>query len=250
MTAQEKTDAYNQANQIIIPNKKVVTGEDPFTSTVTTISNGTTTDADHSSTNNRLNSSNELNFVSGMSQFCLKAYLTNEQLQEAREAIRNDMATRKTIKQQLKESTRLSAGIIFKAGCSQLGKTVFDVHMDNLQENNQELIEKIKKEERIYKENVENANKVLEMNLPLELMTIRQLTIVCKPLKRKCDGKMHTKKDSLIQKYKEWSGRPTPSFDISHLVSTQETSDIANNDVEDKSCSNNEERNNNNFVLI
>ena len=60
----------------------------------------------------------------------MKAYLTNEQLQEARESIRNDMANGKTIKEQLKESTRLSSGIIFKARSLQLGKTVFDVHID------------------------------------------------------------------------------------------------------------------------
>ena len=47
VTAKEKTDEFNRSNQIIIPNTHkniVVTGEDQFTSTVTTISNGTTTD--------------------------------------------------------------------------------------------------------------------------------------------------------------------------------------------------------------
>jgi len=85
MTVNEKTDGYNQANQIIIPNKhnKVVTDEDQVTSTVTTISNVTTTNSTTcSSTNNHPICSDELNFASGMSQFCLKAYLTNDQLQE------------------------------------------------------------------------------------------------------------------------------------------------------------------------
>ncbi len=61
MTAKEKTNCHNQANQIIMPNKhnnKVVTGQDPFTSTVTTISNGTTTNTNHSATNNPPNSNN------------------------------------------------------------------------------------------------------------------------------------------------------------------------------------------------
>ena len=86
MTAKEKTDEFNQANQIIIPNKhnKVVTDEDPFISTETTISHTSTsttvTDTDHSSINNPPSGSDELNFSSGMSQYCLKAYLTNEQL--------------------------------------------------------------------------------------------------------------------------------------------------------------------------
>jgi len=108
MTANEKSDTYNQVNNIIIPNKdsKKVTDGDPSISTETT--------SDHSSTNNLPNCDN-LNFLTGMSSFCLKAYLTNEQLQQGRESIRIDMNTEKSMKEQLKESTRLSVGIIFKA---------------------------------------------------------------------------------------------------------------------------------------
>ena len=88
MTAQEKTNEYNQSNQVIIPNKHkniLVTGEDLFTSTATTISNGTTTNSiNHLSIKNP--PSHELSFASRMSQFGLKTYLTNEQLQEARES--------------------------------------------------------------------------------------------------------------------------------------------------------------------
>ena len=43
-------------------------------------------------------------------------------------------------------------------------------------------------------------------------MTIRELTIVCKPFKRKTDGKMPNKKVDLIAKYNEWVGRPAPVF--------------------------------------
>jgi len=72
--------------------------------------------------------------------------------------------------------------------------------MKNLKATNKELIDKIKKEEKIYHEN-------------------------------------------------EWSGRPTPSFDISHLVLTCETSDIVN-DVENASSSNDDERNNTDIVSL
>ncbi len=65
--------------------------------------------------------------------------------------------------------------------------------MENLKDKNKEFIERIKKEENIYHENVENSRKVMETKFPLESMTIWQLTIICKPLKRKGDGKMPTK---------------------------------------------------------
>ena len=91
---------------------------------------------------------NDLNFSDGMSNFCLKVFVSNEQLQQAREEIRKDMDSGKSIKQQLKESTQLSAGILLKAGSSRLGKTVFDVHRENLEEKNQHLIEKIKNDEK------------------------------------------------------------------------------------------------------
>ena len=59
-------------------------------------------------------------------------------------------------------------------------------------------------------------------------MTIKELTIICKPLKRKEDDKMPNKKDQLIQKYREWSGRPTPSFNVDHL---QDDTDENNEEV-------------------
>ena len=146
MTANENTETYNQANDIIFPNidiaSKIVTDGDPSISTEMT--SGTDT---NSSTNN-LPTPDDLNFQSGMSNFCLKAYLSNEQLQQARESIRSDMKTGKSVKQQLKESTQLSAGIIFKAGSSQLGKMVFDIHKENVEEKQRVLVEKIRKEEK------------------------------------------------------------------------------------------------------
>ena len=226
MTANENTETYNQVNDIILPNKDItkrVTDRDPSISTEMT--SGTNTD---SSTNN-LPTSDDLNFQTGMSNFCLKAYLSNEQLQQARESIRADMNTGKSVKEQLKESTRLSAGIIFKAGSSRLGKMVFDIHKENVEEKQRVLVEKIKKEERIYNENVKRAEEIFRMKPTLESMTIRELTLICKPLKRKGDGKMPNKKESLILKYKEWSGRPAPSFDVSHLVLESDCGDNASN---------------------
>ena len=91
------------------------------------------------------------------------------------------------IKQQLKESTRLSAGILFKAGSSRLGKTVFDVHREKMIEKNEKEIQRIKKDELMYKEQVEKAREVLQKKTNIETMTIWELTTICKLLKRKED---------------------------------------------------------------
>ena len=85
----------------------------------------------------------------------------------------------------------------------------------------------IKNDEKNYYEQVSKAEDVFNKKKTIESMTIKELTIICKPLKRKEDGKMPNKKDQLIQKYKEWSGRPTPSFKVDHLQ------DDFGNDIDD-----------------
>ena len=77
--------------------------------------------------------------------------------------------------------------------------------------------DKMRKEEQMYKINVQNAKEVFEKNIPIENMTIKQLTVICKQYTRKEDGKMPNKKDELIKKYKEWSGRPAPIFDNAYV---------------------------------
>jgi len=47
---------------------------------------------------------------------------------------------------------------------------------------------------------------------------------------------MPTKKKELIQKYREWNGRPPPSF----LVSEYEETTTNDNNVNDNSCNNEE----------
>ena len=81
-------------------------------------------------------------------------------------------------------------------------------------------------------------------------MTIRELTLICKPLKRKGDGKMPNKKESLILKFKEWSGRPAPSFDVSHLVSESECDDQYVNHNDTEFTSHNDYRSNNEIAEL
>ena len=69
----------------------------------------------------------------------------------------------------------------------------------------------------MYKINLQNAKDVLNKNITIENMTIKKLTVICKQHERKEDGKMPNKKDILIQKYKEWSARPDPTFDVDDI---------------------------------
>ena len=77
-------------------------------------------------------------------------------------------------------------------------------------------------------------------------MTIRELTIVCKPFKRKTDGKMPNKKVDLIAKYNEWVGRPAPVFNYhdvnENIVASEDNVPVVNdtgNDDNDNDANNN-----------
>ena len=143
----------------------------------------------------------DLNFASGESLRRLKAILTQDQLHEARERICEDMDNSKSIKDQLKARSWLSAGILFKSISTRLGKTVFDICREKIKDKRQQAIDKMRKEEDKCKRNVHNATKDWKKKSDVEKMTIHELTIiVCKPLKRKSDGKMPNKKEDLLLK--------------------------------------------------
>lgn len=52
------------------------------------------------------------------------------------------MDTGNSIKDQLKEISKVLAGVVFKARTSRLSKTIFDVHLAKQREKNTSLIEK------------------------------------------------------------------------------------------------------------
>ena len=143
--------------------------------------------------------------------------LSQDQLHAARERICEDNINGKTIKEQLKTKSCLSAGLAFKAGSTRLGKTVFEVRRANHEDKIKSEIEKMKKDKIQYIINVENAKKMFEKKGAIENMTMHKLTIVCKPLKNKDDGSMPNIKEALISKYKEWVGRQPSIFNTSQL---------------------------------
>ena len=97
---------------------------------------------------------------------------------------------------------------------------------------------------------MKRAEEIFRMKPTLESLTIQELTLICKPLKRKGDRKMPNKKESLILKYKEWSRRPAPSFDVSHLVSESECDDQYVNHDDTEFTSYNDDRSNNEIAEL
>ncbi len=108
------------------------------------------------------------------------------------------------MKEELMKATRIIASIVIKAGSFRLNKDVFEAHEETERDKKRALIEKQKSEEEKYKKYVKAAEKVWEVKEKLEDMTIKELTDVCRPLKRKDDGPMPKKKPELIAKYKVW----------------------------------------------
>ena len=251
MAKREKLAQYHISNDIIIPQKtnNVSTKANKSCTLSINTTESEASSSESSLSNHPLSSSttakpgDELNFSSGESLRCLKAMLSQDQLHAARERIRDDMNDGKSIKEQLKANSRLSVGIVFKTGTNRLGKTVFDVCKDNQMEKKQKEIDKMKQEENEYKKNVENAMKVWDKKGNVNEMTIRELTIVCKPFKRKTDGKMPNKKPELIAKYNEWVGRPAPVFNYDdvngNIVASEDNVAVMNNNENDGDANDN-----------
>ena len=78
MTTEDKINSYNHLENIILP----------------------TNDISTDSSNYNLLNCNKLNFLSGMSNFYTKVYLSNEQLQQIKEQIKNDIDTGNSVKKQ------------------------------------------------------------------------------------------------------------------------------------------------------
>ena len=91
-----------------------------------------------------------LNISSGTSLFCLTSIIKKEQLMQAREKIKMDQKEGNDAVDKLKKSKKLTAGICYKNDVVCLGKSVFEVCREKIQNKNNELREKIQKQERTY----------------------------------------------------------------------------------------------------
>ena len=228
MTRQEKMKEKHHDSNIILPSTNA---SDDCTQTTVTIS---------TAGDDELNNQNErLNFNHGTAAFCIDAIVSHGDLQKARERIKSDHLRGKSIKEKLEAAKRVTSGIVFASGTSRLGKTVFDVCKENQERRKAEIMDKIKKEEAKYQQHVKEAHAVFDKKSDINKMTIKELTTICKPLKRKGDGKMPTKKASLIAKYREWNGRPVPLFDYTTIQAEIVLNDNDDEQIETDATGNN-----------
>ena len=112
----------------------------------------------------------------------------------------------------MKETRKVTSGIVFKSGTTRLGKTVFDVCEENQKQKIAKEKAKIEKDKQAYLLYKKASDKLIASGKKIEDMTIVELKTLVRPYKKVQDGAMPTKKVDLLAKYKEWSVRPLPSF--------------------------------------
>ncbi len=89
----------------------------------------------------------------------------------------------------LKKSKKLSADICHKNDIFRLGKSVFEVCKEKMENKNNELRQKIQKEERTYLELKMKADKLIASKPNVEMLSNNDLNVILRSLKRKDDGK-------------------------------------------------------------
>ena len=248
MTSSQKQKENEQSSDIILPSlnkSNDFNNEDNFNTSTTSSDRR---EASLETVSESLSSMRDsINFSSGTAAFCIDALLSNYDKMQARERIKQEYNKGKLIKDILKQARKVTSGIVFKAGTTRLGKTVFDVAQDNIREKINIANNKIKKMEKEYLQNKMKAEDIFSKKHTIEKMTIAKLKAVCKPHKRKADGKMPTKKEDLFAKYREWSARPAPDFLLmEEELPTVGFSKMDHSDVE----SDNDDINNNNYEVV
>ena len=156
-----------------------------------------------------------LNFSSGTSLFCLTSIVNEQQLMQARERIKRDKEEGSDAVSTLNQSKKLTAGVCYKHDVVRLGKSVFEVCKEKINNRNNELREKIQKEERDYVELKRKADTLIASNPNIETLSNKDLNVILRSLKRKEDKKLPTKKKEMIQLYNEWKDRKERRFDYS-----------------------------------
>lgn len=154
MTRQEKLTETSENSNVILPQTNINSNQSKSVTTITAASS-------LSSINNQQSEHDQLNFSHGTAAFCIDAIVSHNDLQIARERIKNEHQKGKTIREKLEAAKRVTSGIVFPSGTSRLGKTVFDVCRENENKKKAEDIERIQKEEVKYINDVKKAEATL-----------------------------------------------------------------------------------------
>ena len=196
------------SDSIILPNRFSDADTETNTVFVTAIAD--------SSDNHSIASS--LNYSKGTSAFCLGVILKQEQLMEAREKINMEKLEGKTLVEKLKEAKRVTAGICYKIGTSRLGKDVFAVSKESVENKKLALINKMNEDEKTYLKLKKDADELMSMNKPVEKLNNKELNTLLKSLRRKGDSSLPTRKNDMIMTYNNWKNREPLTFDYENTI--------------------------------
>ena len=176
---------------------------------------GSTTASTFSSQQSTINTdiSKRLNYRSSTSAFCVDALVQNEDLMRSRERIKEEKGKGKDVREQLKSVKKLTAGKLFKIGTTRLGKTLLDIHHENIINESIRERERLIKEKNKYDESVMKPKQILDKNVPFDNLKVKEMHLVLAPLKRKGD-KWPTKRHDLIALYPQVKDRAPLEFEI------------------------------------
>ena len=215
MTAQEIQDEADSSN-VIIPSSQYDTHSSA--TTITAISSSTENSSKPASIS-------DVNISKGNASFCITSIIQHKDMLEAREKIQKQQVEGLGLRDRLKKSKKLTAGVLYKNGSARIGATTLMVLPETKREKLLKEQEKLKKERDTYLKLKEEAETILQSGVALDKMSIKKLKTLVKLHKIRSDGAMPTKKEALIEKYKQWKDRPPPVF-------TAETNSLFVDDVE------------------
>ena len=226
MTKSERDNEVS-SQLIVLASKLILPTDTTDASTITD---------DNTSQSNSLKSASSkisLNFSSGASAFCLQSIISQEQLHNAREKIKEHKDNGKETIEKLKEAKKITAGICYKSGTNRLGEDVFTVCKMNVEKKIEAMRKKLEMEEKAYLELKHAADSLIETGKSIESMSVKDITTILKSLKRKGDKAFPSKKKDKIQLYHQWKNRPPMTFDYSEFNMSMPVQDAkdANDEV-------------------
>jgi hypothetical protein len=190
------------------------------------------------------------NMQSGTAQIVLCRIARRNDLNAARKAAKDNKVKGTTLKTRLEQSKKISSTVITSNGTHRLGKTVREVVFENRLKH-QKILAQIKQNHiNTYLQWVKDAE--IMMNATKDKIdkkgkkgyTVKEMTVLLKPKKRKEDGRMPTKCDDLLAVFDLWMGRPNLEYEaIEKDTEANSESALLQTDVlpeeggiEDKGC--------------
>ena len=165
-----------------------------------------------------------VNFSHGIGASTLDKIVRHDDMQAARERIREGRDEGLSLKERLSKMKQITAGQLFKAKGCRIGKDIFAIRTENAEANKKERDNIMRKEKENYLKWQQEASDVLASGVTLDKMTNKQLLALLRPLKRKGDKAMPTTKRDRIARYNETKHRPPLTFDsVAEIVINNES---------------------------